>query len=70
LITQGIDGNGFKILPIEPRHTAIVTTVPFHHRDPFDRLIVAQMEIEQVPIVSADAVLDAYGVHRLWQRRG
>jgi PIN domain nuclease of toxin-antitoxin system len=66
LIEQGIDGNGFKILPIEPRHTAVLTTMPFHHRDPFDRLIVAQAEIEQAPIVSIDAVLDAYGVQRLW----
>ena len=66
LITQGIDGNGFKILPIEPRHTAILTAMPFHHRDPFDRLIVAQAEVEQLPIVSVDAVLDAYGVQRLW----
>lgn len=66
LIAQGIDGNGFKILPIEPRHTAILTTMPFHHRDPFDRLLVAQSEIEQVPVVSVDAVLDAYGIQRLW----
>ena len=65
-ITQGIDGNGFKVLPIEPRHTAVLTTMPFHHRDPFDRLIVAQAVVERVPIVSIDAVLDAYGVQRLW----
>ena len=65
-ITQGIDGNGFKVLPIEPRHTAVLTTMPFHHRDPFDRLIVAQAVVEQVPLVSVDAVLDAYGVQRMW----
>ena len=66
MITRGIDGNGFKVLPIEPRHTAVLTAMPFHHRDPFDRLIVAQAEVERVPIVSVDAVLDAYGVQRLW----
>ncbi len=40
--------------------------MPFHHRDPFDRLIVAQAEIEQIPIVSVDTILDAYGIQRLW----
>src|SRR5438067_806209 len=39
---RGIFGNGFSILPIEPKHTAALTTLPSHHRDPFDRLIVAQ----------------------------
>ena len=36
-----IDDNGFRHLPIEPRHTAALTTLPYHHRDPFDRLIAA-----------------------------
>jgi PIN domain nuclease of toxin-antitoxin system len=63
---RGIFGNGFSILPIEPKHTAALTTMPFHHRDPFDRLIVAQALVEQVPILSIDAVLDAYGISRLW----
>ena len=39
---KGIAGNGFSILLIEPRHTAALTSLPFHHRDPFDRLIIAQ----------------------------
>jgi PIN domain nuclease of toxin-antitoxin system len=66
LITEGIDGNGFKILPIEPRHTAVLTTMRHHHKDPFDRLLVAQAMVEAVPLVSADAQLDAYGVSRMW----
>ena len=65
-ITQGIEGNGFKVLAIEPRHTAVLTTLPFHHRDPFDRLIVAQALMESIAVVSCDTVLDAYGVERLW----
>jgi PIN domain nuclease of toxin-antitoxin system len=65
-IMRGIDGNGFKILAIEPGHTAILTTMPFHHRDPFDRLLVAQAQVENISIVSNDAVLDRYGVNRLW----
>jgi PIN domain nuclease of toxin-antitoxin system len=43
-----------------------LTTLPFHHRDPFDRLLVAQAMVEQIPIVSGDSALDAYSVTRLW----
>ena len=63
---QGIDGNGFKILSIEPRHTAVLTTMPYHHRDPFDRLLIAQAQVEKISVVSNDAILDQYGVNRLW----
>jgi PIN domain nuclease of toxin-antitoxin system len=59
---------GFKILPIAPGHAVQVSRLPFptSHRDPFDRLLVSQALVEQIPIVSADAALDAYGVQRLW----
>lgn len=40
--------------------------LPFHHRDPFDRLLVAQSLVEEMPIVSNERVFDAYGVHRIW----
>jgi PIN domain nuclease of toxin-antitoxin system len=63
---RGIFGNGFSILPIEPKHTAALTALPFHHRDPFDRLLVAQAMVEQIPILSADTALDTYGITRLW----
>jgi PIN domain nuclease of toxin-antitoxin system len=63
---RAIADNGFVILPIEPRHTAVVATLPFHHRDPFDRLLIAQAIVEQIPILSNDPVLDAYPVTRLW----
>ena len=65
-IIQGIDGNGFGILPIVPKHTAVLTTLPFHHRDPFDRLIIAQAVVEGAPVVSNDSAFDAYPVNRLW----
>ena len=61
-----IAANQFRILHIEPRHTALLTTLPFHHRDPFDRLLVAQAIVEQIPIVSSDSTFDADGVRRLW----
>ena len=58
--------NRFNILHIEPRHVAPLTTLPFHHKDPFDRLLVAQSLYEQIPIVSVDLQLDAYGINRIW----
>ena len=58
--------NGFDVLHIDPKHTAVVATLPFHHRDPFDRLLIAQALAESAPLVSADPALDPYGVQRLW----
>ena len=55
-------------LPIEIRHTVHIISLPFPpaHKDPFDRLLVAQAIVENMPIVSGDAALDAYGIQRLW----
>lgn len=58
--------NDFHILSIQLRHTALLTTMPHHHKDPFDRLLVAQAHAESIPIVSSDGQLDPYGVMRLW----
>lgn len=58
--------NHFRILHIEPRHAAVVSSLPFHHRDPFDRLIVGQALAENVNLISNDPILDAYGVKRIW----
>jgi PIN domain nuclease of toxin-antitoxin system len=63
---EAIDKNGFVYLHIEPKHTAALTTMPFHHKDPFDRLLVAQALVEGIPLVSIDAQLDSYGITRLW----
>ena len=63
---RGIRGNGFEILPIETRHTSLLTSMPMHHNDPFDRLLIAQSLVEQTPIVSVDTAFDPYGVVRLW----
>lgn len=61
-----IPANHFNILPIALRHAALVCNLPHHHGDPFDRMLVAQALAEQIGIVSADAVLDQYGVKRHW----
>ena len=56
----------FAILPIEPRHTGALIAMPYHHKDPFDRLLIAQAQVEGIPIVSVDGAFDPYGVTRLW----
>lgn len=65
-LRDNIDGNGFVILPIHWRHTARLTNMAYHHRDPFDRPLIAQALAESMAIVSADPVLDPYGIQRLW----
>lgn len=57
---------GLELLPIALGHATAVESLPTHHRDPFDRLLIAQAIIERMPIVGVDAQFDAYGVTRLW----
>lgn len=57
--------NRITFLPITLAHIARVSTLPFHHRDPFDRMLVAQSLTDSIPLVSADVTLDAYGITRL-----
>jgi PIN domain nuclease of toxin-antitoxin system len=65
-IDLALNQYGFEVLAILPTHTAAVLELPFHHRDPFDRLLVAQALVEKVAIISNDPALDAYGITRLW----
>jgi PIN domain nuclease of toxin-antitoxin system len=58
--------NGFELLPVSVEHTSAVTTLPFYHRDPFDRMLIAKTIIEKMTLVSIDGVFDDYGVNRLW----
>jgi PIN domain nuclease of toxin-antitoxin system len=66
LIQEAVFDNGFEILPIEPRHTVALIPLVFHHKDPFDRMLIAQATVEGLLVVGADAVFDQYGVSRLW----
>jgi PIN domain nuclease of toxin-antitoxin system len=65
-ITTQTQTNGIALLPIEVDHLAKLLDLPYHHRDPFDRLLVAQCLASDMTIVSADSTLDAYGVRRVW----
>ena len=59
-------GAGAQPLPITLEHAALVEKLPWHHRDPFDRLLVAQALTENAAIVSRDEPLSAYGVTVIW----
>ncbi len=61
-----LNANDIHLLPIEPEHIESLTTLPMHHKDPFDRLIAATALVEGLALVSADSAFDAYGLTRLW----
>lgn len=65
-IPEQLTINGFRQLEIGFRHIARVATLALHHRDPFDRLLVAQATEERLTLVSADPVFRKYGVKHLW----
>jgi PIN domain nuclease of toxin-antitoxin system len=61
-----LEGAGVELLPITARHADLVGSLPLHHRDPFDRLLVAQATLERLPLVSDDAALRRYDVEVIW----
>lgn len=66
LIPEQLSLNGIGLLNISVAHVSLLATLPFHHRDPFDRLLIAQAITEKIPVVSIDAAFDSYGLTRLW----
>ena len=65
-VTEQVAANGFRLLDIQLGHIGRVETLPNLHGDPFDRLLIAQKLVENLPIVTADAVFAKYGVKRIW----
>lgn len=66
LFPAELELNAISILGVEVAHLAKLVEMPFHHRDPFDRLLIAQALVEDLPIVGVDPAFDAYGVRRIW----
>ncbi len=56
----------FSTLEIQTLHALEAAALPVHHADPFDRVLVAQAQLEKIPFLSADKKLDAYGIDRIW----
>ena len=65
-LPRELSTNKFELLGIELAHATFTESLPPHHRDPFDRLLIAQSLLESMPVVSADPLFDRYGVSRLW----
>jgi PIN domain nuclease of toxin-antitoxin system len=65
-MTQAIADLGLTVLPVTVDYADAQAGLPDHHRDPFDRMIIAQALVEAVSVVGHDAVFDAYGVTRVW----
>ena len=59
-LVAAIEPSGFLPLAITPRHAALVEALPDHHRDPFDRILIAQALVEPLHLITADRALSAY----------
>jgi len=65
-VAAEVAGQGFIELPMTMRHAQLAGDVPPHHKDPFDRMLIAQATIESLPVLSIEAIFDRYGIHRIW----
>ena len=65
-ITEQLYRNNFTVLPIQLSHTLHVHALPLLHRDPFDRILVAQSSVEEMPILTIDPQIAQYNVQTLW----
>ncbi|MCL2421999.1 MAG: type II toxin-antitoxin system VapC family toxin [Defluviitaleaceae bacterium] len=61
-----VESSGLKLIGLEPQHVRAIEVLPYHHRDPFDRLLIATAIAEDIVFVSADANVPAYDVKWLW----
>jgi PIN domain nuclease of toxin-antitoxin system len=65
-VSEHLVVNAFTLLPVDLEDTGRVARLPFHHRDPFDRLLVAQALTHDLVVVTADPLFRKYGVKRAW----
>jgi len=65
-LAQIISDFEFELLPISIDHIIGITSLPFHHRDPFDRLIIAQARAEKTPIITSDSQIKNYPIQTIW----
>jgi PIN domain nuclease of toxin-antitoxin system len=66
LLDEQYENNAIRFLPIELAHILRVEELPFHHKDPFDRLLIAQAIQEEMLLLSSDGIFSEYSVSRLW----
>jgi PIN domain nuclease of toxin-antitoxin system len=63
---QAINKNGFELCPISPNYVLELEKLPLHHRDPFDRILIATAKYEGMPIITVDANIRLYPVESIW----
>ena len=63
---QTLERLGFQISEMTWQTIRRSTTLPYHHRDPFDRILIAESQLKGLPIISSDRKFDVYGVDRIW----
>lgn len=65
-VKEKLIADDFSLLPVQIEHLELISSLPFHHRDPFDRLLISQSITEQIPILSSDKAFNQYSVKRIW----
>lgn len=65
-LTEKLTANGVSVLPLTFAHVKRLEEIPLHHRDPFDRILIAQSVEEKLPLVTADPLFKKYSVHLIW----
>jgi len=65
-ILKQLELNAIEVLPVQMSHALHVYALPYHHQDPFDRLLIAQARLEKVPILTADPQISRYEVEVIW----
>lgn len=66
MVRQEVEVNGMQLLPIAPDHIYALSSLPHHHRDPFDRLLIAQAQAEGATLVTKDHLIALYSIPTLW----
>jgi PIN domain nuclease of toxin-antitoxin system len=66
LISSRPQNRNLQFLPINHEHALATVNLPFHHKDPFDRLLVAQCQVEKIPLLTPDKVLEKYAISIVW----
>lgn len=66
-LPERVEEMGFELLPVTSEHAWHVRSLPHHHGDPFDRLLIAQAQLERMPVVTADAAFTSYDLDVVWE---
>jgi PIN domain nuclease of toxin-antitoxin system len=65
-IASQLELNSFQVLPIELKHALHIYHLPTHHKDPFDRILIAQSQVENLPLLTLDPQIIKYGINVIW----